>query len=69
LALLEAALAKYLKRPSSSKKMEIMVIEKNKINILIGLIEALLVNCFPTSLIGANEKAIKVIAPINVIIQ
>ena len=38
----EALLARYLNRPSSSKKMDIMVIEKNKIKILIGLIAALL---------------------------
>ena len=39
-----------------------MVIEKNKINIFKGLIAFELVNCSYTVFIGANEKAISIIA-------
>ena len=45
------------------------VIEKNRANILIGLIAVLLVNCFPTSSIGAKEKDKRIIAPNKAIIQ
>ena len=68
-ASLEAILAKYLNNPSSSKNMEMIVIEKNKTNIFNGLIDALLVNCFPTSWMGAKENAKRIMAPNKAIIQ
>lgn len=68
-ALEAATLAKYLNKPTSSKKMERIVIEKNKTMILSGFTDVLFVNWENTSLIGAKENAKRVIAPINAMIQ
>ena len=46
-----------------------MVIEKNKTKILIGLIDVLLVNWFQTFLIGAKLNEISKIAPKRAISQ
>ena len=48
---------------------EMVVIEKNKTNILIGLIDQSFTNCSPTSFIGANPHVSKMIAPTKAIIQ
>ena len=68
-AFLAAKIAKYLNNPTSSRKIERIVIEKNKTMILSGLTVVLLTNSFPTSLIGANENAKRIIAPIRAMIQ
>ena len=68
-AFLAATLAKNLNKPTSSRKMERIVIEKNKIMIFIGLIESLFVNCLNTSCIGANWNASNMMAPIKEMIQ
>ena len=62
-ALLVARWAKYLNNPNSSKRMEIIVIEKNKTMIFNGFIDVFDVNWFQTSLIGAYPCAINKIAP------
>ena len=49
--------------------MEIKVIEKNKTNILSGLIVVPPVNCFPTSSRGDNPKERRNIAPTKATIQ
>ena len=64
-----AKFAKNLNKPTSSKKMDKQVIEKNKIIILIGLIVELVVNSDQTSLIGAKPVAKRIIAPIKAINQ
>ena len=69
LALETANEARYLNRPTSSKKMESIVIEKNKTNIFSGLIAALLVQEFLISPIGHNCAMTKISAPIIATIQ
>ena len=69
LALEEAKEAKYLNNPSSSRKIEIKVIEKNKTNIFKGLIVEPVVSCLPTSSSGDKPKERRNIAPTNATIQ
>ena len=69
MAFLAAKLARNLNSPTSSRKIERIVIEKNKIIILIGLIELSFVNSLNTSLIGANWKIRSIKAPIKAITQ
>ena len=64
-----AKFAKNLNSPTSSKKIDKQVIEKNKIIILIGLIVVLLVSSDQTSFIGAKPVAKRIIAPVNAINQ
>ena len=68
-ALFVANWARYLNNPNSSKRIEIIVIEKNKTRIFNGLIDVFDVNWFQTSLIGANPIEIKRIAPISATTQ
>ena len=68
-AFLLAKTARYLNSPNSSKNTEMIVIEKNKISILIGLTALSEVNWVQTSFIGANDVAKRMIAPIKDIIQ
>ena len=67
--LLIVKFAKNLNNPTSSRKMDKQVIEKNKIIIFIGLIVVLLVNSDQTSFIGANPVAKRIIAPVKAINQ
>lgn len=65
----KTAFATLAKNPNSSKKMDIIVIDKNRIKILIGLIEELLINPSNTSL---NDIAVvnkRVNAPTRAITQ
>ena len=62
-------LARNLNKPTSSRKIESTVIEKNKTRILIGLTVVLFIICSQTSLIGAKENANNKEAPITAIIQ
>ena len=64
-----AKFAKNLNRPTSSKKIDKQVIEKNKIIILIGLIVELVVSCDQTSPIGASPVAKRIMAPVSAINQ
>ena len=48
---------------------EMVVIEKNNTRILSGFMDALLVSCAQTSLIGASEHAKRTTAPSKAIIQ
>ena len=68
-AYLLATLAKWRNKPSSSRMIDIVVIEKKRTSIFKGLIALLLINWFPTSLIGAKENAKRMMAPIRAIIQ
>ena len=68
-ARLVASWAKYLNNPNSSKRIEIIVIVKNKTRIFNGLIDVFDVSWFQTSLIGANPMEIKRIAPTNATTQ
>ena len=69
LALETAKVAKYLNNPTSSKKMDKIVIEKNKTKILIGLIALLLVQEETISLTGQDNVITKSNAPNKAIIQ
>ena len=69
LARFAAKFAKNLNNPTSSKKIDRTVIEKNKMMILIGLIDELLVNSLKTSLIGASPPAKRITAPVKAINQ
>ena len=68
-ALFAAKFAKNLNNPTSSKKIDKIVIEKNKIIILIGLIDEFVVSSLNTSLIGASPVANRMMAPVNAINQ
>ena len=69
LAFLAAKFAKNLNRPTSSKKIDKVVIEKNKIIIFIGLIDVFAVNSENTSLIGASPVAKRITEPVKAINQ
>ena len=69
MAFFAAKFAKNLNKPTSSRKMDKQVIEKNKIIIFIGLIVVLLVNSDQTSLIGAKPVAKRIMAPVRAINQ
>ena len=69
LAFLVARFAKNLNNPTSSRKIESTVIEKNKTSIFIGLTVVLFVSWFHTSLTGANENAKSTEAPKRATIQ
>ena len=69
LAITTAFLAIYLNKPTSSKNIDKIVIEKNKTSILSGFISELSVNLFHISLNGINWHIINKIAPISGIIQ
>ena len=64
-----ATFAKYLNKPTSSKNIERIVIEKNKTIIFNGLTDELLVIWLNTSFIGAKENTKSIVAPINAMIQ